>query len=72
MLCAFIFIHKWRDLQFKVDSERQIFYVCEVSYASYILFFTVNVMLTATVNIIEKFGKERKANRLKIGKIGIN
>ena len=47
-------------------------HVCEVSYESYILFFTVNVMLTATVNIIEKFGKERKANRLKIGKIGIN
>ena len=26
-------------------------YVCEVSYESYILFFTVNVMLTATVKI---------------------
>ena len=26
MLCALIFIHEWRDLQFKVDSERQIFY----------------------------------------------
>ena len=35
-------------------------------------FFTVNVMLTAAVNIIEKFGKEGKENRLKIGKIGIN
>ena len=23
MLCALIWIHKWRDLQFKVDSERQ-------------------------------------------------
>ena len=47
--------------------------MCEVSYESYILFFfTVNVMLTAAVNIIEKFGKERKENRLKIGKIGIN
>ena len=23
--CVLIFIHKWRDLQFKVDSERQIF-----------------------------------------------
>ena len=26
MLCVLIFIHKWRDLQFKVDSERQIFW----------------------------------------------
>ena len=26
MLCVLIFIHKWRDLQFKVDSERQIFF----------------------------------------------
>ena len=25
MLRALILIHKWRDLQFKVDSERQIF-----------------------------------------------
>ena len=25
MLCALIFIREWRDLQFKVDSERQIF-----------------------------------------------
>ena len=25
MLCVLIFIHKWRDPQFKVDSERQIF-----------------------------------------------
>ena len=25
MLCVLIFIHKWRDLQFKVTSERQIF-----------------------------------------------
>ena len=26
LLCVLIFIHKWRDLQFKVDSERQIFF----------------------------------------------
>ena len=25
MLCAFIFIHEWLDLQFKVNSERKIF-----------------------------------------------
>ena len=25
MLCALIFITEWRDLQFKVDSEQQIF-----------------------------------------------
>ena len=25
MLCALIFIHEWRDLQFSIDSERQIF-----------------------------------------------
>ena len=24
MLCSLIFIHEWRELQFKVDSERQI------------------------------------------------
>ena len=26
MLCVLIFIYKWRDLQFKVDSEPQIFW----------------------------------------------
>ena len=25
VVCVLIFIHKWRDLQFKVDSERQFF-----------------------------------------------
>ena len=26
MLCVLIFIHDWRNLQFKDDSERQIFF----------------------------------------------
>ena len=38
-LCVLNFIHKWRDLQFKVDSERQIFW--ETFHVNF--FFTLRV-----------------------------
>ena len=35
MLCVLIFIHKWRDLQFNVDSEGQIFFLRNFSRQFY-------------------------------------
>ena len=41
MLCVIIF-HKWRDLQFKVDSERQIFE--KIFYENLIRVYTRNLL----------------------------
>ena len=39
--------------QFRNISRTLFFHVFKVSYESYILFFTVNVMLTVTVNLTQ-------------------
>ena len=44
MLCVLILIHKWRDLQFKVDSERQIFWETFMAILFTLRVFTRNLL----------------------------
>ena len=60
MLCALIWIHKWRDLQFKVDSERQflvrrLFNVCvRVFCAPNVTIFLVYILAKVKMSFIWK------------------